>query len=181
MVVPTYAGIIIDLIVALVLVFSFLGGLKEGAVKEFLNLLAFIIALSLTGAFTGYVWGWLSFITDHVWRDFFTFLLTMGMITIILHLVFILPRGLLDKVWSGGFIWNALGGILGVVNTALGLVLMVILFDMYPVLNWLSDLLGASNVLNWLVSSFGSIILSLLHMTGTYLQALDINISFYVV
>ncbi len=92
-----------------------------------------------------------------------------------------MPRNLLDKVWNGGFIWNALGGIFGVVNTALGLVLMVILFDMYPVLNGLSDLLGASNVLNWLVSSFGSIILSLLHMTGAYLQALNINISFYVV
>jgi uncharacterized membrane protein required for colicin V production len=165
----------------LILVFSFLGGLKEGAVKEFFVLLAFIIALSLTGAFAAYILGWMSFIPDHIWRAFFTFLVTMGIITIILHLIFILPRNLLDKVWNGGFIWNALGGIFGVVNTALGLVLMVILFDMYPVMDWLSDLLGASNVLNWLVSSFGSIILSLLHMTGTYLQALDINISFYVV
>jgi uncharacterized membrane protein required for colicin V production len=181
MVVPTYAGIIIDLIVALVLVFSFLGGFKAGAVKEFLGLLAFIIALSLTGAFTAYVWGWLSFAPDHLWRAFFTFLITMGIILIILHLVFILPGNLLDKAWNGGFIWSALGGIFGVVHTVLGLVLMVILFDLYPVLNGLSDLLGASNVLNWLVSSFGSIILSLLHMTGAYLQALNINISFYVV
>jgi uncharacterized membrane protein required for colicin V production len=181
MAVPAYAGFIIDVIVALILVFSFIGGLKEGAVKEFLNLLAFIIALSLTGAFTGYVWGWLSFIQDHLWRDFFTFLLTMGIITIILHLVFILPRSLLDKVWNGGFIWNALGGIFGVANTALGLVLMVILFDIYPVLDWLSDLLGASNILNWLVSSFGSVILSLLHMTGAYYQAVGISISFFVV
>lgn len=168
MVVPTYAGIIIDLIVALVLVFSFLGGLKEGAVRGFFGLLAFIIALSLTGAFTAYFLGWMSFVPDHLWRAFFTFLVTMGIITIILHLVLMLPRHLLDKVWNGGFIWNALGGIFGVVNSALGLVLMVILFDIYPVLNWLSDLLTASNVLNWLVSSFGSIILSLLNMTGAY-------------
>ena len=181
MAVPTYSGIIIDLVVALVLVFSFIGGLKEGAVKEFLGLLAFIIALSLTGAFTAYVWGWLGFVPDHLWRDFFTFLATMGIILIMLHLVLILPRNLLGGVWNGGFIWNALGGIFGLVNTALGLALMVILFDMYPVLDWLSDLLGASNLLNWLVSSFGSIILSLLHMTGAYWQALDINISFYVV
>ncbi len=181
MVVPTYAGIIIDVIVALVLFFSFIGGLKEGAVREFLGLLAFIIALSLTGAFTAYVWGWLSFVTDQLWRNFFTFLATMGIILIILHLVLLLPRVLLDKVWNGGFIWNVLGGIFGVVNTALGLVLMVILFDMYPVLGWLNDLLGASNLLNWLVSSFGSIILSLLHMTGAYLPALHVSISFCVV
>ncbi|MCX6001866.1 MAG: hypothetical protein NTY79_04975, partial [Chloroflexi bacterium] len=59
--------------------------------------------------------------------------------------------------------------------------LMVILFDIYPVLNWLSDLLAASNALNWLMSTFGSIILSLLHMTGSNLQAMNISISFYAV
>ena len=168
MAVPTYAGIIIDLIVALILVFSFIGGLKGGAVREFFGLLAFIIALSLTGAFTAYIWGWMSFVPDYLWRSFFTFLVTMGIILLILHLVFLLPRYLLDKVWNGGFIWYALGGIFGLLNTALGLVLMVTLFDIYPVLGWLSDLLAASNLLNWLVSSFGSIILSLLHMTGAY-------------
>ena len=168
MTVPTYAGSIIDVIVALVMIFSFIGGLKEGAVKEFLNLLAFIVALSLTGAFTAYFLGWMSFVPDRLWQAFFTFLVTMGIITIILHLVFLLPRHLLDRVWNGGFIWNALGGIFGVVNTALGLALMVILFEIYPVLDRLSDLLAASNLLNWLVSSFGSIILSLLHMTGVY-------------
>jgi uncharacterized membrane protein required for colicin V production len=181
MVIPNFTGIIIDLVIALVLFFSLLGGLKEGAVKEFFGLLAFVIALSLTGAFMPYVLPWLSFIPDHLWRDFFTFLATMGIILIILHLVFILPRNLLDKVWDGGFIWNALGGVFGLANTALGLVLMVILFDMYPVLDWLNDLFAISNLLNWLVSSFGSVIFSLMHMTGAYLQALAISISFYVV
>ncbi|MCX6002401.1 MAG: CvpA family protein, partial [Chloroflexi bacterium] len=120
MAVPTYAGIIIDLIVALVLVFSLIGGLKQGAVKEFFGLLAFIVALSLTGAFTAYVWAWMSFATDHLWRAFFTFLVTMGIILIVLHLVFLLPRNLLDRIWNGGFIWNVLGGIFGLLNTALG-------------------------------------------------------------
>ncbi len=181
MAVPTYAGIIIDIIVALVLFFSLIGGLKEGAVKEFFGLLAFIVALSLTGAFTSYVWAWMSFTPDHLWRAFFTFLVTMGIILVVLHLVFLLPRNLLDRVWNGGFMWNVLGGIFGLLNTALGLVLMLTLFDIYPVLNWLSDLLAASNALNWLMSTFGSIILSLLHMTGANLQAMDISISFYAV
>ncbi len=168
MVVPTYASIIIDLIVALILVFSFLGSLKQGAIREFFGLLAFIIALAFTGAFTVYVLGWMSFAQDHLWRALLTFLITMGIILIILHLALLAPRYLLDKVWNGGFIWSALGGIFGVINVALGLVLMVILLEIYPVLNWLSDLLAASGILNWLVTSFGSIILSLMHMTGAF-------------
>jgi uncharacterized membrane protein required for colicin V production len=168
MLVPTYAGIIIDIIVALTLFFSFLGGLKEGAVREFFGLMAFIIALSITGAFAAYVLGWMSFVPEHLWRAFFTFLVTMAIILIILHLALLPPRFLMDKVWNGGFMWNALGGIFGVLNSALGLVLMVILFDIYPVLPWLNDLLAASNILNWLVSTFGSTILSLLHMTAIY-------------
>lgn len=181
MAVPAYAGFIIDVVIALVLVFSFIGGLKEGAVREFLGLLAFIVALSLTGAFKAFVWGWLGFIQDSLWRDFFAFLVAMGIIMIVLHLVFILPRVLLAKVWNGGFIWNALGGIFGAVNTALGLVLLVVLLDMFPVLDWLGDMLAASGLMNWLVSSFGSTILTLLHMTGPYIQSLGISISFCAV
>jgi len=168
MVVPTYAGIIIDLIVALILVFSFLGGLKEGAVKEIFGLLAFIVALSLTGAFTVYVLGWMSFAQDHLWRALLTFLVTMGIILVIIHLALLLPRHLLDNIWNGGCIWNALGGIFGVINSALGLVLMVILLRIYPVFGWLKDWLAASNILNWLIYTFGWIILSLMHMTGSY-------------
>ena len=168
MAVPTYAGIIVDLIVALILVFSFLGGLKEGAVKEFFGLLAFIIALAFTGAFIVYVVGWMSFAQDSLWRAFLTFLVTMGIILIVLHLALLGPRYLLDRVWNGGFIWSALGGVFGVVNTALGLVLMVILLEIYPVFTWLSNWLAVSNILNWLVSSFGSTILTLMRMTGIY-------------
>jgi len=168
MAVPTYAGIIVDLIVALIMVFSFLGGLKNGAVREFFGLLAFIIALSFTGAFMAYVLGWMSFAQDHLWRAFLGFLVTMGIILIVLHLALLPPRYLLDKVWNGGFFWNALGGICGIVNCALGLALVVILLKIYPVLSWLNDLLAASSVLNWLVSCFSSFIFWLLHMAGSY-------------
>jgi hypothetical protein len=53
--VPASMGIIIDVIIALVLIFSFLGGLKDGAVKKFVGLLAFVIALALTGVFSGFI------------------------------------------------------------------------------------------------------------------------------
>jgi len=168
MVVPTYAGIIVDIIVVLALVFSFLGGLKQGAAREFFGLLAFVVALSVTGAFSAYVLLWMSFAQDHLWRALLTFLVTMVIVFVIIHLALLLPRHLLDKIWNGGCIWNALGGILGVINCALGLVLMVLLLEIYPVLIWLSDILAASNVLNWLVSSLGSVVLLLMHMTGAY-------------
>lgn len=166
--VPVYAAVIIDIIVALVLVFSFLGGLKQGAPRELCGLLAFIVALSITGAFANYVFVWMSFASDHLWRSLLTFLITMGIIMIIMHLALLLPRHLLDKIWSGGFFWSALGGIFSVVNAALGLVLMVLLLGIYPVLGWLNDLLAASSILDWLVSISGSGILYLMHMTGTY-------------
>jgi uncharacterized membrane protein required for colicin V production len=160
--VPANMGIIIDIIVALILIFSFLGGLKEGAVKEFFGLLAFIIALPLAGLCTGFISGWLSFVANDTWRSFLSFLLAMGIIVILLHLIFWFPRHLLDKVWSGGFVWNLLGGVFGLADAVLGLVLMVTLLGIYPVFTWLNAILGSSGILNWLVSSFGGIIMALL-------------------
>jgi uncharacterized membrane protein required for colicin V production len=80
--VPASMGIIIDVIVALILIFSFLGGLKDGAVKEFIGLLAFVVALPLSGLLIGVVSGWLSFVADGTWRSLLSFLLTMGIIII---------------------------------------------------------------------------------------------------
>jgi uncharacterized membrane protein required for colicin V production len=166
--VPTYAAIIIDIIVALILVFSFLGGLKQGAPREMFGLLAFVVALSITGAFSNYVFVWMSFASDHLWRSLLTFVATMAIILIIMHLVLLLPRHLLDKIWSGGFLWSALGGIFSLINSALGLVLTVLLLGIYPVLDWLSSLLAASSILDWLVSIAGPTVLYLMHMTGAY-------------
>lgn len=160
--VPAVMGIIIDVIVALILVFSFLGGLKEGAVKEFLGLLAFVISLPLSGLCVGFISGWLSFVPDLIWRGLLAYLLAMGIIIIILHILFWFPQNLLDKVWSGGFVWNLLGGVFGLANSVLGLVLMVHLLVIYPVFPWLSTILNTSSILGWLDAAFGSVILGLL-------------------
>jgi len=175
--VPANMGIIIDVIVALVLIFSFLGGLKEGAVKEFIGLLAFVIAIPLAGLFTGFISGWLSFVADSTWRAFLTFLLTMGIIIILLHLIFWFPKNLLDKVWSGGFLWSLLGGVFGLADAVLGLVLTVILLRTYPVFPWLNDILGSSNILNWLVSSFSGVVNLLLKTVS--LAAMNAGISIF--
>jgi membrane protein required for colicin V production len=169
--VPANMGIIIDVIVALVLIFSFLGGLKEGAVKEFIGLLAFVIALVLAGPFTGLISGWFSFIANDTWRAFLTFLLALGIIIILLHLIFWFPKTLLDKIWSGGFLWSLLGGVFGLADAVIGLILMMVLLDTYPVFPWLNDILISSNIMNWLVSSFGGVVSTLLKAAPQALKA----------
>lgn|GEM_PF-372177 len=177
--VPAYVGTIVDIIVVLILIFSFIGGLKGGAVKQFFGLLAFIIAIPLTGVFYGYVVSWFSFVGDSTWRNLLAFLLTMGIIMILLHLIFWLPRHLLDKVWNEGFFWSLLGGVLGLLNSALGLVLLVSLIDIYPVLPWLDNIFASSQVLNWLVNTLGVFIMTLLN--STHSTGLTASISFFFV
>lgn len=155
-------GIIVDIIVVLILIFSFLGGLKEGAPKECQTLLAFLIALPLTGLLFGCISGWLSFVSFENWRGLLSFLLAIGIIIIILHLILWFPRNLVTRIWSGGFLWGLLGGVFGLCNAMLGLVLMYTILDIYPVFTWLNDILNSSTVLGWLSAAFGGLIRALL-------------------
>ncbi|MGA2368802.1 MAG: CvpA family protein, partial [Dehalococcoidia bacterium] len=106
--IPSAFGVVADIIVALILIFSLIGGLRQGAVKEIFGLAAFVIALLLTGLFIGYVTGWLSFIGIVTWRNFLAFLLTMGLILFAMFLIFWIPRYFIAKIWDGGFIWSLL-------------------------------------------------------------------------
>ena len=151
-------GIIIDIIVALILIFSFIGGFRAGAIKEFFALLSLIIALPVAGIFYGYVSSWLHFIPDTNWQFFLGFLLTLCIIIIILHLLFMLPSNLIDRVWHGGFIWSLVGGLFNLINSAIGLVVLVTLIEAYPVFDWLNEAFLSSNILNWLVSHLGSVL-----------------------
>lgn len=151
-------GILIDFIVALILIFSFIGGLKEGEVKAFFSLLALIIALPLAGLFYVYISSWLVFMQDSNWRNILAFLMMLGIIMVILLFIFMLPRHLLEKIWNGGFFWSFLGGILGLLNSAVGLVVLVTLIEANPAADWARDVTLASNILNWLVSNLNPVV-----------------------
>lgn len=166
--VPSFAGIIIDIIVGLTLVLSFIGGLKRGAPRELFGLVAFLVALLLVGAFVVYVNVWLAFVPENLWRAFLTFLLTMAIILIVMSLVLLIPRHLLESVWNGGFVWSMLGGIFALLNNALGLATTLVVLDIYPVMPWLDDWLATSCILNWLLSSLGPTVLTILHATLAY-------------
>ena len=159
--IPVVVSIIADIVIILILVGAFIGGAKGGVFKEVVELIAFIIALLFAGTFLSMVYGWLAFIGNTGWQSFLAFLLTMGIIIILVQLLLWLPRHLLEKLWNSGFIFGLLGGILGIINASLGLVLLVRLLSVYEVLPWLSSILATSHVLSWLISVFGPFITSL--------------------
>lgn len=163
---PAYVGTIADIVVVLILIFSFLGGLKGGAIKEFFGLLSFLISIPLAGLFVSHLVSWVSFVGDSTWRSFLAFILTMGIFIIILYLILWIPRHFLEKIWTGGFFWSFMGGVLGLLNSALGLVFLVCLFSVYPVFSWLDSLFVSSAVLNGLVNTFGAFIMALLKSTN---------------
>lgn len=159
--VPAGLGIIVDIIVALILIFSFLGGLKEGAIKEFLNLVAMLLALALVGFFMGFITTWFNFVPDVNWSSLLGFATTLLIILIVLGLLFWPLRSLVEKGWNGGALWSILGGIFGLINSAVGLVVLVRLFAVYPVFPWLNSVFLSSQILNWLVSNIGPLLFML--------------------
>lgn len=159
--IPAGLGVIVDIIVALILVFSFIGGLREGAVREFLNLLALLIGLALTGLFMGYVVAWFVFVWDMNWRYLFSFVTTLLLIMMVLGLLSWPLRALIEKGWNSGPLWSMLGGLFGLVSSAIGLVVLVTLFEVYPVFPWLNSIFLSSQILNWLVSTLGSVLMAM--------------------
>jgi uncharacterized membrane protein required for colicin V production len=154
--VPAGMGMIIDIIVTLILIFSFIGGLRQGAVRESLNLLALIIGLALTGMLAGTATSWFVFVWDATWRNLFSYVVTFLLIMIVLGLLTWPLRALLEKGWSGGALWSLMGGLIALVGSAIGLVVIVMLFRAYPVFPWLNSIFASSQILNWLVSTIGA-------------------------
>ena len=141
----------IDVIVILILIFSFVGGVRAGAVSTLFSLLLTILATAIAGMFYTVVASWLAFLPGENWQNFFGFLITVVIASIILALLFLLPRHLLKALWGGGFISGIVGGILGVVNSAIGLFVFALLIQTYPLFEWLRTLPADSTMLSWLM------------------------------
>ena len=87
----------VNILAVLVLFFSFTGGLKEGAVKNFFSLIALIIAIPLTRVSYHLLATILSFLPGENWENFVGFFVTLALISIILYFVFLLPRKFIQK------------------------------------------------------------------------------------
>lgn len=147
----------VDIIVALILLFSFLGGIKEGAVKSFFSLLTFLIALPLTGLSYHFIANLLSFLPGTNWENFFGFFITLAIITIILSLISLIPRKLIEKIWGGGILSRLIGAALSLFNAALGLAVFVLVLKAYPIFDWLESAVTSSTILTWLATNLAFI------------------------
>ncbi len=145
----------VDIVVIILLVLGFVGGMKEGAVRAFASLIATLISIPLAGLSYRFVASLLSFLPGENWENFIGFFICLGIITAILHLIFFLPKKLIGAVWSKGILLRILGGGFNILGGILGMVVFTLLIQTYPIFDWLARWVNDSGVLTSLVDSFG--------------------------
>ena len=147
----------VSILAVLILLFSFVGGLREGAVKSFFSLVALFIAIPLTGISYHLLAGVLSFLPGDNWENFVGFFIMLALISIALHFVLLLPRKIAQKAWSKGVLFRLVGGLLNIFNAAVGMVVFALLIQAYPIISWLEQAVIGSGVIVWLVVHLGFI------------------------
>ncbi len=145
----------VNIIAVIILILSLFGGLKEGAVRQFFNLVILIIAIPLTGLSYHLLAKLLSFLPGENWGNFIGFFITLSIISVILHFIALLPRGLVQKLWRRGLFFRLLGGALNAVNASIGMVVLTLVLLAYPIFDWLERAVAGSVVLASLVEAFG--------------------------
>ena len=145
----------INIIAIIILLLSLFGGLREGAVKQFFNLVVLIIAIPLTGLSYHLLAKLFSFLPGENWGNFIGFFITLAIISVILHFIALLPRRLVQKIWRRGLLFRLLGGALNVVNASIGMVVFTLVLLAYPIFDWLERAVAGSAVLASLVEAFG--------------------------
>jgi uncharacterized membrane protein required for colicin V production len=148
---------LISIIVVILLILSFFGGLKEGAVKNFFNLLTLLIAIPLTGLYYELVAGWLSFLPEN-WANFIGFYIVLTILVVILSLVFMIPRRIIQRIWGKGFLYRLSGGVIGLFYGAVAMVLFTLVIFTFPIFDFLAQWLAGSGVLAWLVNNLAFVL-----------------------
>ena len=143
--------ILVDILAVIILIFSFLGGLKEGAVKHFFNLIVLIVALLVAGLYYHLIAIILSFLPGTNWENFVGFFIALALVSVILHFIVLLPRKIVQKVWKRGALFRLLGGALNIVSASIGVVVFALAVGAYPIFGWLERAVTNSSVLTWLV------------------------------
>jgi uncharacterized membrane protein required for colicin V production len=142
--------LLVNILALLVLFFSFIGGLKEGAVKNFFSLIALIIAIPLAGVSYRLLAAILSFLPGENWQNFVGFFVMLALINIASYFVFLLPRTFIQKNWENGFPYRLIGGILNTFIAAIGMVVFILVIGAYPIIGWLEQIVASSSVLTLL-------------------------------
>lgn len=142
----------VDILAVIILVITFFGGLKEGTVKNFFSLVVLIIAIPIAGIYYYLLATILSFLPGSNWESFIGFFITLGLVSVILHFILLLPSRLVRKVWKRGAFFRLLGGALGVLNAGIGMVVLTLVLKACPIIEWLERAVTGSGVLAWLVA-----------------------------
>jgi uncharacterized membrane protein required for colicin V production len=132
----------------------FFVGLKEGAVKRLFSLTAALISIVLASLAYGFVAGLLSFLPGENWENFLGFFITLGIIAAILHLLFWLPRKLIQKAWNQGLPYRILGVIASLFESSIGFVVFATVIFTYPIIDWLARWFSESGVMSFLLEVF---------------------------
>jgi len=144
----------VDIIAVVIIALSFFGGLREGAVKQFFNLLVLVIAIPLAGRSYWLAATVLSFLPGEEWENFIGFFIALGLISAILQLLAFLPRRIIQKIWRKGLLSRLLGGGLGMLNASIGLVVFTLVTLAYPLFDWLARWVADSSILMSLMDLF---------------------------
>jgi uncharacterized membrane protein required for colicin V production len=147
----------VSIIASLILLFSLIGGLREGAVKQFFSLISLLIAIPVAGISYHLLAGLLSFIPGDNWENFVGFFIMLAVVSIILYFVFRLPRGIAEKAWNKGILFWVIGAVFNIFNAAIGMVVFALVLDAYPIFDWLERAVGGSVVVSWLVSQLSCV------------------------
>lgn len=145
----------VSIIAVIILILSFFGGLKEGAVKQFFNLVVLLIAIPLAGFSYHLLAALLSFLPGENWENFIGFFIALALISVILYFIALLPRRIIQKIWKRGLFFRLLGGTLNLVNASIGMVVFTLVLLAYPIFDWLERWVAGSSVLASLVEIFG--------------------------
>ena len=144
---------LIDIIAAVILFFSFIGGLTQGAIKTFFSLLGLIIAIPAAGRFYPFFADLLSFINPSNWRNFIAFFVTLALAGIVLSFILYFPRKITEESWDDGVLFHLVGGFLNLLGAAFGILVLALVLSAYPVWDWLQQAFANSLIIQWLVNN----------------------------
>jgi uncharacterized membrane protein required for colicin V production len=143
----------VNVIAGIVLAFSVIGGIREGAVRQFFSLIALLVAIPVAGISYHLLAGLLSFIPGENWENFISFFIMMAAVIVALHFIFLLPSRFFQKSWkSNELLFRIIGAIFSLFNAALGMVVFTLVLYVYPIFDWLESSVSGSVILNWLVA-----------------------------
>ena len=145
---------LVSILAVVILILSFFGGMKEGAVKQLFSLAILLIAILLTGVSYRLIALILSFLPGQNWENFIGFFVTLALASLILHFITWIPRRIARAIWKKGLIFRLVGGVLNLIQTSIGLALLALVIAVYPIWGWLAEAIAGSGVMMGLLERF---------------------------